>query len=458
MTEDELKEECGVFGIYGHPEAARLTYLGLYALQHRGQEAAGICSSDGQRLYVERGMGYVADVFEEARLDRLQGEAAIGHVRYATAGESSLDNAQPMLISGGRGQVALGHNGNLIGVPALRAELEAQGAVFHSTSDTEIILHRLARSRQPDLEGAITEALGSVTGAYSLIFQTADRVIAVRDPYGFRPLCLGRLNGDRPATVFASETCAFDLIDAEYVRDVAPGEMVIADRQGLRSVRYAPAERPAFCAFEHIYFARPDSRVFGRSVMLNRTALGRQLAREAPADADVVVPIPDSGMPAAAGYAAESGLPMEFGLIRNHYVGRTFIEPKQSIRNFGVKVKLNPVRELLQGRRVVLVDDSIVRGTTSRKIVQMVRAAGARQVHMRISSPPIISPCYYGIDTPTRAELIAASHSVDEVRRYIEADSLAYLSHEGLLRALENGERQYCISCFTGQYPTRINV
>lgn len=459
MTPDKLKEECGVFGVYGHPEAARMTYLGLYALQHRGQESAGICASDGGKLHVERGMGYVADVFPESRLDRLSGGAAIGHVRYSTAGDSSLNNAQPILISSGRGWLALCHNGNLVGVPELRASLEAKGAVFYSTSDTEIIMHLVSRSQEPNVERAIAEALRSVTGAYSLLFQTVDRIIAVRDPYGFRPLCMGRLNNHQHAYVFASETCALDLINAEYVRDVAPGEMVVVDHQGVRAVPFASEERTAFCAFEHIYFARPDSHVFGRSVMLSRMALGRQLAKEAPVEADIVVPIPDSGVPAAAGYAAGAGLPLEFGLIRNHYVGRTFIEPKQSIRNFGVKVKLNPVRELLKDRRVALVDDSIVRGTTSRKIVQIVRAAGAREVHMRISSPPIVSPCYYGIDTPTRDELIAAHHSVDEVARFIEADSLAYLSKEGLVRALGDlNHSQYCISCFTGKYPTKINL
>ncbi|MBI1746893.1 MAG: amidophosphoribosyltransferase [Acidobacteria bacterium] len=457
MLPDKLKEECGVFGVFGHPEAARLVYLGLYALQHRGQEAAGICSSDGQTLYVERGTGYVADVFGEPRLDRLRGEAAIGHVRYSTAGDSSLNNAQPILISGGQGRLALCHNGNLTGVTELRSSLAAAGAVFHSTSDSELILHLISRSKETELERAVVDALQGVSGAYSLLIQKADCMIAVRDPLGFRPLCLGRLNHKSQAWVVASETCALDLINAEYIRDIEPGEMILLDRHGLRSIQFAPGDAPAFCSFEHIYFSRPDSRVFGRSVMLSRQALGRVLAKEAPADADVVVPIPDSGVPAGAGYAAASGLPIEFGLIRNHYVGRTFIEPKQSIRNFGVKVKLNPVRELLQNRRVVLVDDSIVRGTTSRKIVQMVRAAGAREVHMRISSPPIISPCYYGIDTPTRAELIAANHSVDEVRRYIDADSLAYLSHEGLMCALEDNNRKYCTSCFSGKYPSKIN-
>ncbi len=450
---DKLREECGVFGIYGHAEAAHLTYLGLYALQHRGQESAGIASSDGSRLHLETGMGYVADVFQSKRLARLPGAMAIGHVRYSTAGESSIANAQPILISSWRGQLALCHNGNLVNAHALRDMLERDGAIFHTTSDSEVILHLISRSKAPQLEAAIVEALLLVSGAYSLLFITSDKVIAARDPRGFRPLCIGELDG---AYVFASETCAFDLINAQYLRDVEPGEIVVADKNGLRSSRPFPPAPRAFCIFEHIYFARPDSVIFGKSVNSSRYNLGRQLAREAMVEADVVVPVPDSGVAAAVGFAAEAKLPLEFGLIRNHYVGRTFIQPKQAIRSFGVKVKLNPVRDILKDRRVILVDDSIVRGTTSRKIVRMVRSAGASEVHLRITSPPIIAPCYYGIDTPTKEELIASHSNIEEIRRFIEADSLAYLSLDGLLKSVGSSE-DYCTSCFTDKYPIAYN-
>ncbi|HEU4388980.1 MAG TPA: amidophosphoribosyltransferase, partial [Blastocatellia bacterium] len=398
---DKLKEECGVFGIFNHDEASRLTYLGLYSLQHRGQESAGIASSDGDRLHWHRGMGYVSEIFDGERLALLPGRSSIGHVRYSTAGSVSLREAQPFLVDGYRGQIALCHNGNLPYASEARKELEREGAIFSSTSDTEIVLHKIARSRASDLVGAIVDTFNEIDGAYSMLFLTPDSLIAVRDPRGFRPLCLGQL-GD--SYVIASETCAFDLIDARYLRDVQPGEILAINREGLHSSFPLREQKPAHCIFEHVYFSRPDSIVFGRSVNKSRHKMGKQLAREHPADADIVVPVPDSGVAAAIGYAAESGLRFRFGLVRNHYVGRTFIEPKQSIRHFGVKVKLNPVRDLIEGLRVVLIDDSIVRGTTSKKIVQMVRQAGAREVHVRISCPPTIAPCFFGVDTPTRDE------------------------------------------------------
>jgi amidophosphoribosyltransferase len=454
-VDDHFRDHCGLFGIHGHPEASRLAYLGLYALQHRGQESAGIVTSDGTRLRLEKGLGLVNDVFSDEKLDALVGDRALGHVRYSTAGDTVTVNAQPILIDCHRGPIALGHNGNLVNAEILRRELEAAGSIFQSTSDTEVILHLYARSHREKLEDAIAASLSKVMGAFSLLFLTTDALVAARDPWGFRPLVVGRLQG---ATIVCSETCALDLIGAEYVRDVAPGELLVVDKDGLRSFRPFPPEPVRQCIFEHVYFARPDSVVFGRNVLDSRLALGRQLAREAPADADIVVPVPDSGMGAALGYSEESGLPLRWGLIRNHYVGRTFIEPRQSIRSFGVKIKLNPVRSVLQGQRVVLIDDSIVRGTTSRKIVSMVREAGARAVHMRISSPPTIGPCYYGIDTPTKGELIAATHSLEEIRKSIGADSLAYLSHEGLLAAVGDPEgRRHCTACFSARYPVAVS-
>lgn len=449
---DKLGEECGVFGIVAHPEAARIAYLGLYALQHRGQESAGIVSSDGRKLHIEKGMGYVADLFSESRLERLPGNSALGHVRYSTAGESAPWNAQPILIDCWRGAIALAHNGNLTNAAYLRHELERDGAIFHSTSDSEVILHLMSRSRRRTLQEAFVEALRVIQGAYSLMVLTPEFLLAARDPHGFRPLCIGRVDG---AYVVASETCALDLINADYVRDVEPGEVVRIEANSLESQLPLPKEKPAFCVFEHIYFSRPDSIVFGRTVNTSRREMGRLLAREHSTDADVVVPVPDSGVSAAIGFSQESGIPLEFGLIRNHYVGRTFIEPKQSIRNFGVKVKLNPVREILKGKRVILLDDSIVRGTTSRKIVQIVRAAGAKEIHMRITSPPIVAPCYYGIDIPTRHELIASAKSVEEICKFIGADSLGYLSLESVLRAVDD-KRHYCAACFTGCYPTEV--
>ena len=447
---DKLKEECGIFGIFGHSEAANLTYLGLYALQHRGQESVGIATSDGAKLQVHRAMGYVADAFDEPTISKLTGMSAVGHVRYSTAGESGLKNAQPILIDCAHGEIAICHNGNLVNAQELRDALVSQGSIFQTTSDTEVLLHLYARSRAGSPEQALVESVSQAQGAFSLVLLTKDRLIAVRDPHGFRPLTLGRL-GD--AYIVCSETCALDLIDAEWIRDIEPGEMLIVGPDGAKSLHpFAPAPR-AHCIFEHVYFARPDSYVFGQSVNEVRTELGRRLAREQPVGADVVVPIPDSGVCAATGFSEQSGLPLQMGLIRNHYVGRTFIEPHQSIRHFGVRVKLNPVKSILNGRRVVLVDDSIVRGTTSRKIVRMVRAAGASEVHMRISCPPTISPCFYGVDTPKRSELIAATHSLDEIRRYIGADSLGYLSLEGLKASVGSSRGSYCTSCYTGEYP-----
>ena len=450
---DKFREECGVFGISGHPEASNLSYLGLYALQHRGQESAGIAASDGIRIRHSKAMGYVNEVFNGQTLSRLEGHFAIGHVRYSTAGESRLINAQPIVIDCMHGPLALCHNGNLVNAGELREELAQHGAIFQTTSDSEVLVHLFARSPEPTVEQAIVEAISQVRGAFSLVMMTRDQVIGARDPHGFRPLALGQLDG---AWVLASETCAMDLIGAKYVRDVEPGEIVIAGPQGLKSIKPFPAASQSQCVFEHVYFARPDSYVFGESVNEVRTNLGRRLAVEAPIEADVVVPIPDSGVCAAIGFAEKSGIPMRMGLIRNHYVGRTFIEPEQSIRHFGVRVKLNPVKSILKGKRVVLVDDSIVRGTTSQKIVRMIRSAGAEEVHIRISSPPTISPCLYGVDTPRRAELIGATHSLEEIQKYLDADSLSYLSLEGLTGSVAGGHSAYCTSCYTGNYPVEF--
>ncbi|MBZ5555648.1 MAG: amidophosphoribosyltransferase [Acidobacteriia bacterium] len=450
---DKFKDECGVFGIFGHPEAANMTYLGLYALQHRGQESAGIAASDGERVRISRAMGYVADVFDGQTLASLPGSLAIGHVRYSTAGESKLLNAQPIVIDCTHGQVGVCHNGNIVNARELRDDLVRQGSIFQSNSDTEVILHLYAKSKARHVEDALVEAVTQIQGAFSLAVVTKDRLVAVRDPHGFRPLALGRMDD---AWVIASETCAMDLIGATYVRDVEPGEVLIISADGLRSVKPFPPATLAHCIFEHVYFARPDSYVFGRSVNEVRTDLGRFLAREQPVAADVVVPVPDSGVCAAMGFAEESHVPLRMGLIRNHYVGRTFIQPQASIRHFGVKVKLNPVRSVLDGKRVILVDDSIVRGTTSQKIVKMVRAAGAKQVHVRISCPPTISPCFYGVDTPRKQELIAATHTIEEIRSFLGADSVAYLSLEGLLSAVGTQRTSYCRSCYTGEYPVQV--
>ena len=462
MTEielDKLHEECGVVAVYGNPEAAKLCYLGLHALQHRGQESAGIAASNGTRMTVYKSMGLVADIFNEAVLQKLPGSHAIGHTRYSTAGDSALLNAQPIQVDCNKGQIAIAHNGNIVNAVEIRKRFELACSIFQTSSDTEIVLHLIAQSREKTLPDAMADALRRIEGAFSFVMATYDHVFAARDPRGFRPLAMGHIRGKDglpDSVVFASETCAFDLLGADYDRDVKPGELVVVGPEGVHSHFFAPALAQSQCIFELVYFARPDSLVFGKSVQQSRDQMGHQLAREAPVDADLVVGVPDSGLTAALGYARESGIPMQFGLVRNHYVGRTFIEPEQRVRDFGVKLKLNPVRRLLAGKRVILIDDSIVRGTTSQKIVRLVRDAGATEVHIRISCPPTTSPCYYGVDTPQRRHLIAARKSVEEVREFIGADSLAYLSLEGLRASCGEpvGDPHYCTSCYTGKYPT----
>jgi amidophosphoribosyltransferase len=475
FVSDKFREACGVVAIYGHPEASTLAYLGLHALQHRGQESAGIAASDGAQIRVHKAMGLVSDIFTGPVIASLPGALAIGHTRYSTTGDSALLNAQPIRVDCNKGMIAVAHNGNLVNAGAIRSRLEAEGSIFQTTSDTEVIVHLIAHSREQTLPDAIADALRRIEGAFSLVVLTRDRIFAARDPRGFRPLSLGRIPavGSRvnDAIAIASESTAFDLIAANFERDVKPGELVVIGAEpgsteraalvrsgvdvGIQSRFYSPAAAQSSCIFEHVYFSRPDSIVFGRSVNQSREALGRQLAREAPVDADIVCAVPDSGVPAAIGYSAESGLPFRVGLIRSHYVGRTFIEPEQRVRDFGVKLKLNPVRSVLQGQRVVLIDDSIVRGTTSRKIVRMIRNAGARAVHMRISCPPTICSCYYGVDTPSKRELIAANKTVEEIRDFIGADSLAYVSLDGLKKACGEGEHTtYCTACYTGDYPT----
>ncbi len=459
FADDHFHDECGVFGVFGHEEASKLAYLGLYALQHRGQESAGIVSSDGSELHLHRAMGEVEEIFQPRVLAKLPGKMAIGHTRYSTAGDKALLNAQPIVIDCNKGKLALGHNGNLTNAAEWRRKLEHRGSIFQTNSDTEVIVHLIARSQARNLSGALGDALNQVEGAYSLLVLTPDELYAVRDPRGFRPLVLGKLppaNGGGETWLVASETCAFDLLNAQYVREIAPGEMVRISRAGIESIHFAPEKQHQQCIFEHVYFSRPDSIIFGRSVNESREALGRLLARQHPVNADIVVPVPDSGVPAAVGYALESKIPFRMGLIRNHYIGRTFIEPSQAIRNFGVKLKLNPVRSLIDGQRIVLVDDSIVRGTTSRKIVRMVREAGAKEVHVRISCPPTISPCYYGVDTPTREELIASSSTPEEICKFIGADSVGYLSMAGLKQAVNDTQGRFCTSCYTGVYPTDL--
>ncbi len=453
---DELHEECGVVAIHGHPDAARQAYLGLYALQHRGQESAGIATADGQHLANIKGMGLVSEIFSDEVLSKLPGSMAIGHTRYSTTGDSALLNAQPIRVESTKGLIAIAHNGNLVNLGTARAKLERAGAYFQTTSDSEIIVQLIAHSRAGSLVDAIADSLSQVEGAFSIVMMTRDRVFAARDPRGFRPLSMGRIrNSEGPDTViFASESCAFDLLRAEFVRDVLPGELVMVTDDGVTSRHYANGVPQSSCIFEHVYFARPDSKIYGRWVQESRDQMGRQLARESGVAADVVVPVPDSGVTAALGYAEEAGLPFRLGLIRNHYVGRTFIEPEQRVRDFGVRLKLNPVRNLLEGKRVVLIDDSIIRGTTSRKIVRMVRGTGAKEVHLRISCPPTISPCFYGVDTPSKRDLIAANKSIEEIRQFIEADSLAYLSLEGMLKAC-GSDQGFCVACYTGNYPTQ---
>jgi amidophosphoribosyltransferase len=453
---DFMKHECGIFGVFGHPEAAKITYLGLYALQHRGQESAGIVSCSEGRLYGYREMGHVYDVFKKDVLEGLVGDVAIGHVRYSTSGSSLLKNAQPLLVDYARGPLAIAHNGNLVNARVLRTDLEGRGSIFQSTSDSEVIIHLVARSKKKLLRNSLTEALTRVQGAYSIVVVDPENLIAVRDPLGFRPLCLGKLKG---AFVVASESCAFDIVDAKYVRDVEPGEMLVINRAGAHSYSLGPRlAKTGLCIFELIYFARPDSMIFGRDVERVRHRLGGMLYREAPVEADLVLPVPDSSNAAAVGYSHESGIPFVMGLIRNHYIGRTFIEPSQTIRDFGAKIKYNPLQTALQGKRVVVVDDSIVRGTTSRKIVKMIRNAGAKEIHMRISSPRITHPCFYGIDTPTRKELIASTHNLEEIRKYLRVDTLHYLSVEGLVNAAGGKREDYCLACFSGEYPISLAV
>ncbi len=453
--DDKFREECGLMGLWNHKEASNLTYLGLYAQQHRGQEGAGVVSLDRVegRFSIHKNIGLVADIFSDFDFSKLPGDSAIGHVRYTTAGGNIVANVQPFFADIALGKVAIAHNGNLVNADALREELIKSGAIFSASSDTEVVLHLLARgakAQTPVIE-IVIGALKKIKGAYSMLFLFRDRMIAVRDPQGFRPLCIGELNG---SIVVASETCAFDLVGAKYIRDVEPGEVVeISGDSQIKSYFPFPMGKVSPCIFEYVYFARPDSSVFGRNVYPVRKAMGRELANEQPVEADIVVPVPDSGVTAAIGYAEASGIPLELGLIRNHYIGRTFIEPKQAIRDFGVKIKLNANSEVLKGKRVIVIDDSIVRGTTSKKLVQMLRAAGAKELHMRISAPPTTDPCYYGIDTPEKAELIASHKSVDEIAAYLGVDSLAYLSLEGLYRAVGSVKGKFCDACFSGNYP-----
>ncbi len=452
---------CGIFGIYGHPEAANIAYLGLHALQHRGQESSGIVSSDGKHLHSEVHMGLVADIFSQERLDKLPGYIAIGHNRYSTTGASLLKNAQPILVDYSRGSISLAHNGNLVNASYVRSELEAYGSIFRSTMDTEVIVHLIAQSKEDKLLNRVADALSMVKGAYSLLIMSENELIGVRDPNGFRPLWLGKL---KDSYVLASETCAFDLIEAKPEREVEPGEVIVINQNGIQSYKPFPVSKISQCIFELIYFARPDSDIFGESVNFIRQELGRQLARETKIDADpsaslrasIVIPVPDSGVPASLGFSLEAGIPFEMGLIRSHYVGRTFIEPKDAIRHFGVKLKLNAVKSVIGGKRVIVIDDSIVRGTTSRKIVKMLRNAGAKEVHVRISSPPTTHPCFYGIDTPNRKELIAATHTTEEICRYLTADSLSYLSIEGMMNIFKERRDNFCSACFDGNYPVKF--
>ena len=452
---DRFKEKCAVVGIVGHPEASKYCYLGLYAMQHRGQEGAGIVSSDGEGVFAHRKMGLVADIFHSGNLAKLRGSTALGHNRYATFGGKDWQNLQPLTANTADGFFAIAHNGNLINANEVRERLEQAGAIFSTTSDTEVILHLIARERkEKNIRAKLISALKEIKGAYSLLILANDKLYALRDPSGVRPLSLGKIG---EGYVLASETCAFDLIGATFIRDIEPGEIVEIDKNGSQTVsKMEQSSACAFCVFEYVYFARPDSNIDNRNVYAVRKELGAQLAREHPVAADIVIPVPDSGVPAALGFAQQMGLPMEFGLIRNHYVGRTFIEPEQSIRDFGVKVKLNANREILKGKKVIVVDDSIVRGTTCKKLIAMIREAGAREVHLRISSPPTIAPCHYGIDTPSKNELIAATHSEEEVCSYIAADSLGYLSIEGMYKAVRGERANYCDACFSGEYPLGV--
>ncbi len=454
MLENLIHEECGVFGIFGAKKAAELTYLGLYALQHRGQEGAGIVSSNGERIYQHRGLGEVNEVFSQKNiLNGLKGHVAIGHNRYSTTGASSLVNVQPLSITYKKGKLALAHNGNLTNSYSLRTSMERNGSIFQTSSDSEIILHLVARSKKETVEEMIQDALLRVKGAFSVVFNTGDSIVAARDPHGFRPLALGKL---RNAWVVASETCAFDIIGAKYQRDIQPGEIAVINQKGIKSYFPFKPVRHAFCIFEFIYFARPDSIIYNENVDKIRRRLGGQLAKEKPAKADIVISVPDSSNTATLGYCEESGIKYEVGLIRNHYIGRTFIEPEQTIRDLDARIKFNPVRGVLKNQRVVVVDDSIVRGTTSKKLIHMLRNAGAKEVHFRVSSPPIISPCFYGVDMPTKEELVASSKSVEQIRKYLNVDSLGYLSLPGMLSLHSLNGRDFCVACFSGKYPTKI--
>ncbi|MBU1743899.1 MAG: amidophosphoribosyltransferase [Proteobacteria bacterium] len=449
--DDKPREECGVFAVYGHEDAARVAFFGLFALQHRGQESAGIASSDGCQVWAHKGMGLASEVFREDILSKLPGRLAIGHVRYSTTGSSVLSNAQPFLVHHGEEYYALGHNGNLINAPELWTELEEKGSIFQSTMDSEVIVHLMAPHLKNGIEEALTKALARVQGAYSIVMLTRDRVIAVRDPRGFRPLSLGRFHG---GWVVASETCAFDLVGAKYIRDVEPGEIIIIDEAGLHSLKPFSVEKPSHCIFELIYFSRPDSQVFGKNVYLCRKRLGHTLAREYRPDVDFVMPFPDSGNYAALGYAEESGLPFEMGMIRNHYVGRTFIQPSQAMRDFGVRVKLNPVQPLIVGKKIVIVEDSIIRGTTSRNRVRHLRECGVKEIHMVVSCPPTRHPCPYGIDFSMRGELIAAEKEDEaQIASFIGLDGLHYLSLEGMVQATGMSREKFCLACYTGDYP-----
>ncbi|AWX54175.1 MULTISPECIES: amidophosphoribosyltransferase [Brevibacillus] len=454
---DKLNEECGVFGIYNHKEASQLTYLGLHALQHRGQESAGICASDGEKWYKHRGMGLVSEAFGKGDLEKFSGHIAIGHTRYTTAGSSKIENAQPLFFRYAQGSMAVAHNGNLVNAAVLRKELEAKGSIFQTTSDTEVIAHLIARSECKDLPGAVKDALQYIKGAYALLVMNENQLVIALDPNGLRPLSLGRL-GD--AITVASETCAFDIIGAQYWRDVQPGELIVIDKDGITESKFTETTQRSICTFEYIYFARPDSDIDGINVHMARKRLGKQLALESAIDADVVTGVPDSSISAAIGFAEATGIPYEIGLIKNRYVGRTFIQPSQELRERAVYLKLSAVRKVVEGKRVVMIDDSIVRGTTSNRIVRMLREAGAKEVHVRISSPPVMNSCFYGIDTSSREELIAATKSVEEIRQIIEADSLSFLSVEGMIDAIGRTDsapnRGHCLACFNGEYPTEI--
>ncbi|MEZ0392402.1 MAG: amidophosphoribosyltransferase [Pseudobdellovibrionaceae bacterium] len=458
------KEECGVFGIWNHEEASRLAYLGLYAMQHRGQESAGITSVDGSSHLHHKGLGLVGDVFQEEDLQRLSGRVAMGHVRYSTTGQNLLQNAQPLTANLLSGPIAVAHNGNIVNTESLKKDLQGKGSIFQGTNDTEILLHLISRHHSWNVIECLKESLSQLVGAYSFVVAAQGKMIAIRDPHGFRPLILGKKQNDRGewAQIIASESCALDLIGAQFVREIEPGEMYWLDENGEHSDRFAAPVQPSRCIFEHVYFSRPDSVVFGHSVYDSRKQFGKWLAKETSVDADVVIPVPDGGVPAALGYSSESKIPFEFGIIRNHYVGRTFIQPQQSIRSFGVKIKLNPQTAVLAGKRVVVVDDSLVRGTTSQKIIALVRQAGAKEVHLRIASPPTIGPCYYGVDTAQKVQLIAAQQSLEEIRKFVGADTLAYLSLEGLFAALgekpEPNKKTFCAACFDAQYPTPLNL